>query len=211
MKPNRSEDDSCVPDKPQAAEEELNAAPENSESSTDGESVADMSDELLAAQQSEVEISDDLPLLRKELDQAQARALRLQAELENYRKRTQRTLDEERRFAALPLMRDILGVLDNLQRAIAAAQQTENTAGLLDGVKMVLEQLIGILKRHDCQEIPAQGTAFDPHLHEAIAQFPSEEHEPGTVTQVAQTGYQLHGRVIRPAQVIVAAARPEGA
>ncbi len=130
--------------------------------------------------------------------------------MENYRKRTQRSLDEERRFAALPLIRDLLAVVDNLQRAIESAQQAHNTSGLLDGVKMVLEQFVGVLKQYHCEEIPAEGARFDPHLHEAIAQYPSDEHEPGMITQITQTGYQLHGRVVRPSQVIVAAPKPDG-
>jgi molecular chaperone GrpE len=147
--------------------------------------------------------------LRDQLQEAQERALRLSAELENYRKRSLRTLEEERRYAALPLMRDLLTVVDNLQRAIQAARDNDSSAGLLEGVEMVAEQLIGILKQHHCAEITAEGEVFDPHLHEAIAQFPSEEVEPGRISQVTQTGYQLHDRVIRPSQVIVAAGKAE--
>ena len=144
-----------------------------------------------------------------ELDEARERAVRLQAELENYRKRAQRTLDEERKYASLPLMRDLLTVVDNLQRAIEAAKQNEGSAGLLEGVEMVASQLISILQQHHCEEIPAQGTPFDPNMHEAIAQWPSDEHDAGAVMQVTQTGYQLYDRVVRPAQVIVATAKSE--
>lgn len=151
----------------------------------------------------------EIDALRAELAAAEQRILRTQAELENYRKRTQRNLEEERRFAPLPLMRDLLGVVDNLERAIEAARQDEGSAGLLQGVEMVADQLRDILKKHHCEEIPAEGETFDPNLHEAIAQLPSEEVEPGKVAQVTQVGYQVHGRVIRPSQVIVAAPRPE--
>lgn len=159
----------------------------------------------------------DAHSLRTELAECRQRVVRLQAELENYRKRAQRTLQEERRYASLPLMRDLLGVVDNLQRAIDAAQEAINatpegptSAGLLEGVKMVAGQLTDILQKHHCEEIPAEGTQFDPNVHEAIAQFPSPEHEAGEITQVTQTGYRLHDRVVRPAQVIVAAAQPGG-
>lgn len=173
--------------------------------------------EATAGEQSELaeEEKTDAESLRAELAESRKRVLRLQAELENYRKRAQRTLQEERRYASLPLMRDLLGVVDNLQRAIDAAeeaveatQEGPSSSGLLEGVKMVAGQLTDILKKHDCEEIPAEGTQFDPNVHEAIAQFPSPEHEPGQVTQVTQTGYRLHDRVIRPSQVIVAAAAP---
>jgi molecular chaperone GrpE len=149
------------------------------------------------------------PTIMDELDQWRGRAMRVQAELENYRKRVQREMEDERRYACLPLMRDLLAVVDNLSRAIEAAEQHENSAGLLEGVQLVAEQLAGVLQRHHCAPIPAEGERFDPHRHEAIAQYPSDEHEPGHVSLVTQVGYQLHDRVIRPAQVIVAAPRPE--
>ena len=119
--------------------------------------------------------------LQAQLDEAQDRYLRLQAEVENVRKRLHRTVEEERRYASLPLMRDLLPVLDNLQRAIQAAEQHENATALLDGVKLVASQLEGVLQRHHCVPIKAQDVPFDPHLHEAIAQQPHAEHEPGHV------------------------------
>lgn len=142
--------------------------------------------------------------LEDELAAAQNRVLRLQAELENVRKRSRRELEEQRRYAGLPLMRDLLAVVDNLQRAIAAAEQNHNASSLLEGVKMVAEQLGSVLMQHHCEPIVAEGAPFDPHLHEAIAQQPSTEHEPGTVSHVTQVGYRLHDRVVRPSQVIVA-------
>lgn len=152
---------------------------------------------------------DTVEQLRADAEQWQQRALRAQAELENYRKRVLREMQDERRYASLPLMRDLLSVVDNLARAIESAERHENATGLLEGVKMVAEQLTGVLQRHHCQPISAAGAPFDPHLHEAIAQHPSDEHEPGHVTLVTQVGYQLHDRVVRPSQVIVAAPRPE--
>jgi len=153
----------------------------------------------------------NIETLRAELEEARQRALRLQAELENYRKRTQRTMEEERRYASLPLMRDLLTVVDNLQRAIDAAEQHGNASGLLEGVKMVAQHLTDILKQYDCVPIDAAGVPFDPHLHEAIGQQPSTTHPPGTVTLVATVGYRLHDRVVRPSQVMVAAAPPSDA
>lgn len=142
-----------------------------------------------------------------ELVEAREKALRLQAELENYRKRMQRLMDEERKYAGLPLMRDLLEVVDNLDRAAGAADQNEANAGLLEGVKIVSDQLKSVLQKHQCLPIDAEGQQFDPNFHEAIAHFPSEDHEPGTVSAVHQVGYRLHDRVVRPTQVIVAAPR----
>jgi len=141
--------------------------------------------------------------LRADLDDAADRALRAQAELDNYRKRARRELEDERRYAALPLLRDLLPVLDNMQRAIEAGEKSSQAAGLLDGIKLVAHNLTNVLAKHDCKKIDALGQPFDPAVHEAISQQPSAEHEPGTVTLVAQDGYVLHDRVVRPAQVIV--------
>lgn len=147
--------------------------------------------------------------LQQQLDEARNRSLRAQAELENFRKRTQRNLEEERRFAAHALLHDLLPVVDNLQRAIAAAEEHDASAGLLAGVQLVATQLLAVLERHHCTLIPAApGVAFDPHLHEAIAQLPATDCPPGHVCQVVQAGYQLHDRVIRPARVVVAARAP---
>lgn len=148
--------------------------------------------------------------LREQLEAAQAERdanreswLRTQAELENYRKRVQREMDEARRYQVLPLARDVLPVVDNLRRAIAAAEEGGDTAGLVDGVRLVLKQLEDTLSRHDVKPIDAAGQPFDPNLHEALQQVPSAEQPPMTVLQEYQRGYRLHDRVIRPSQVVV--------
>ncbi len=152
-----------------------------------------------AFEASEVEISK----LRADLEDASDRVLRAQAELENFRKRTRREIDDERRYAALPLLRDLLPVLDNIHRAIAAADTSAGGASVLDGVRLIAQNLEGVLSRYDCKRIDALGKPFDPSFHEAISQQPTNEVPPGTVTLVAQDGYTLHDRVIRPAQVLV--------
>jgi molecular chaperone GrpE len=142
--------------------------------------------------------------LRTDMQEAGDRLLRAQAELENYRKRARRELDDAIKYATMPLLRDLLPVLDNFGRAIAAAEKTpEQGGGLLDGVKMVSQALESALARHDCKKIEALGKPFDPAFHEAISQQPSAEHPPQTVMLVAQDGYTLYDRVVRPAQVIV--------
>lgn len=150
-------------------------------------------------------LADDQAIQKLEADlhESGERLLRSQAELENYRKRARRELEEERRYALMPLVRDLLPLVDNLDRAIAAAQQTSDAAGLLEGVKMIADQFTTILGQHHCVKIETVGTTFDPHLHEAIAQEPSAEHAAGTVTRSVQVGYTLHDRVARPAQVFV--------
>lgn len=151
---------------------------------------------------------DDVDQARRDLDEARDRLLRAQAELDNYRKRARKELEDERRYANLPLLGDLLPVLDNVGRAIQAAEKAPDVATLVEGVKMVAQQLEGVLNRYSCRRIEALHKPFDPHLHQAILQQPSAEHPPGAVLLVAQEGYQVHDRVLRPAQVIVAAAAP---
>ena len=146
--------------------------------------------------------------LKSQLAAAEDRVLRAYAELDNYRKRANRLLQEETKYAPLPLVRDLLPVVDNLERAIQSADQNGGSAGLLEGVKIVAQLLHVVLERHHCRRIEAQGTAFDPHFHEAIAQIPNQGLPPGTVAEVALSGYLLHDRVVRPAQVLVAARLP---
>jgi molecular chaperone GrpE len=103
-------------------------------------------------------------------------------------------------------MRDLLPVIDNMQRAIEAAEKSDEGGGLLEGFKLVAQQVETVLGQYHCKRIEAIGEPFDPNWHEAILQQPSADHEPGTVIMVTQPGYQLHDRVVRPPQVIVAQA-----
>lgn len=146
----------------------------------------------------------------EELNKVQDRILRLQAELENQRQRARRELEDQRRYANLPLLRDLLPVLDNLTRAIESAEKSGDSTGLLQGVELLAQQLKTTLAGHGCQPIDALHQPFDPHRHEAVLQQPSAEHPPGVVMGVTQNGYLLHDRVIRPAQVIVSSAPTSG-
>jgi len=155
--------------------------------------------------------------LEQQVREANDRALRSHAELENFRKRSQRELADERKYAIVPFAKDLLSVVDNLERAIEAANNQINTltsesggsststdiSHLLDGVKMVASQLESILKQHGAIRIETVGTPFDPNFHQAISQEPSNEHPAGIITRAFQSGYTLHDRVIRPAQVFV--------
>lgn len=179
-------------------EQELNAE----EAPAEGDENLDA-----AAEPETIKLSEE-DSLRAELGEAKQRLLRSQADLENYRKRSSRELENERRYAAMPLLRDLLPVTDDIQRAIAASEGDENESAMLEGFKLVAQQIKTVLGQHHCIEIPAQGEAFDPNLHEAISYLPSADHEPNTVMQVTSTGYQLHDRVVRPSQVVVAAAPP---
>ena len=158
-------------------------------------------------------VLEDLDALRNRVQAAeQARdqyldlATRTRADFENYQKRMQRDLATERRFAQEPLARDLLGVLDNLERATAAAEKAGEKGPLVQGVGMVHSQFLDALRRHGVTRMEAQGQPFDPNLHQAVMQQPTKEHPPMTVVNVLEPGYLIHDRVLRPARVAVSAA-----
>lgn len=161
------------------------------------------------AESSQPSHAQEIEQLRAHWEEAKNKALRYQAELDNYRKRAARQIEEERRYANVPLIRDLLPVWDNMHRAVEAAEQNHETASLLEGFKIVTRQLEDVLAHHHCTPIEADGEPFDPHRHEAVLQQPTRDHPPGTVVAVTQTGFQVHDRVVRPPQVIVASAVPE--
>jgi molecular chaperone GrpE len=138
------------------------------------------------------------------LEAAKNAELRALAELDNFRKRMRREQEEQLRYANWHLLADLLEVVDNLSRAVSAADQPNSElTSLKEGVKLVLDQLQRILAKYHCEKIPALGQPFDPRFHSAVGQVPSSERPPGTVAQVTREGYRLHERVLRPAEVLV--------
>src|SRR4029078_6738679 len=129
--------------------------------------------------------------------------LRLQAEMQNVRNRTSREIADVRKYAALPVMQDLLPVVDNIDRAIEAAEKAGEAENLLAGFRLVKQQLHTILNRNECVPIEAENAPFDPNFHQATFAQPSSDVPAGNVMMVTQSGYMLHDRVVRPAQVIV--------
>jgi molecular chaperone GrpE len=152
-------------------------------------------------------LEEQLLATRAERDENLNRFLRSQAELDNYRKRVQRERDDERHYAALSIVRDLLAPLDNLQRAVESARNSGESGNLLQGIELVVQQMERVLSGHGAKVIPAVGQLFDPHLHEAVQQIPSDDKPPMTVLQELERGYTLHERVVRPSKVIVSAAK----
>jgi len=159
--------------------------------------------EAVAAACEEEESNEEGSNLEAELADEKDRVLRLQAEMENLRSRTAREIMEERRYGALSLLRDLLPASDNIDRAIEAAEKDEESGSLLEGFKLVKQQLTTIFEQHKCKQIEALGQPFDPQIHEAILQQPSDDQPANHVMLVTQVGYLLHDRVVRPAQVII--------
>jgi molecular chaperone GrpE len=133
------------------------------------------------------------------------RLLRLAADFENYKKRAARERQEYVRLANERLIAELIPILDDLERALSAAEQHEE-GQLEEGVRLVHRSLAGLLERHGVKPIETDGQ-FDPHVHEALLSQPSEAEE-GSVIDVVQKGYKLGERVVRPARVVVAAAPP---
>ncbi len=172
------------------------------------ESATDQAHESLDAPESR---DDEMIRLRSEVVAADKRVLQAQAEAENFRKRMRRDYEDQLKFAAMPLVSDILEVRDNLHRAVEAAATNAGDApasGLREGVAMVVKQLDDTLAKYGVEQIPAEGEEFDPHNHQAISQMPHPEIESGKVAHVAGTGFRMHDRVIRPAQVVVSTGTP---
>jgi molecular chaperone GrpE len=149
---------------------------------------------------------DEITRLRQELQEARDRNLRTVAEMQNQQRRSQRDREEALKFAESQFAKELLVVLDGLERAREAAATAADVAPVADGVRIVYEQFLKILGDHHIEPIDAVGQPFDPTFHEAIMQQPSSAHPPGTVLQQLARGYQMHGRVLRPARVIVSKA-----
>ena len=150
--------------------------------------------------------------LRRQIQDNQDHLLRALAETENVRRRLERTADDRVKYANEALLRDLLPVLDNFDRALTAAR-TGSAAGtnVLEGVDLIQRELLRVLERAGLSRYSAVGQRFDPARHEAIARVVSGEAAPDTVVSETGPGYLLHGRVLRPALVAVAAAPDEDA
>jgi len=140
-----------------------------------------------------------------ELEELRKRLAYLAAEFDNYRKRVAREKEAMVSFGNEQLLRAILPFLDNLERAISLAGSSGSLEALLSGVRLTYDQFLAELRKFGLEQISAEGGAFDPNLHEAIAQIPWEGKPEGTVLSEGRKGYLLNGRLLRPAQVTVSA------
>jgi molecular chaperone GrpE len=176
---------------------------------TSGDETPETSDEI------PVEVAGDSPaapdrvtVLEQEKKELHERLLRTAADFDNFRKRSRKEADDARAKGREEVLRDVLPVVDNLERALQAAegQAAGGGASIIEGVKLVLRQMTSALERLDVKPVTALGEAFDPSRHEAIAQVPSADAAPGTVVSEMQKGYTMGGKLIRPAMVAVARA-----
>jgi molecular chaperone GrpE len=176
------------------------------------EGKVDESTEGTSSDNAEI-MDSELDNLRQELAAKELEAknnydrfLRQVAELENFKKRTARERDDISRFANETLIKDLLPVVDNLERAIAHASGGGNGKPIVEGVEMVLKGLLDVLTKHGVTQIASVGQPFDPTKHEAMSQVESDTHEPNSVVEEVHKGYILRDRLLRPALVSVAKA-----
>jgi molecular chaperone GrpE len=159
----------------------------------------------------------DPPPQAAELDplaQAQAEAARMKdswlrtaADFDNFRKRARKELEDARRSGREDLLKAVLPVFDNLERAIQSAQRSPDVKAVSDGLSMVQRQFVESLAREGISRVPTVGHAFDPGVHEAIQQVETSDHQPGTVLAEVQPGYTQGERLVRAAMVVVAKAK----
>jgi molecular chaperone GrpE len=151
-------------------------------------------------------LRDKLQAKEKESEENYQRYLRQVAEVENFKKRVNREKEDAIRFGNENLIKDILPVIDNLERAISHAQGGGDGKPLVEGVEMVLRGLLDVFSKHGVVQVPAVGAVFDPGKHEAMAQVESSEHEPNTIINEHHKGYLFRDRLLRPALVTIAKA-----
>ena len=166
-------------------------------------------DELAAEQgrrddlEGKIQADEEMQTTQDEREDLMARLQRVSADYLNYQKRVQREMAEAREFANVELIRSLLPILDDMERALAVTQDHHQDDPLLAGMQLVHDKAIETLGKFGLVEIEAVGKPFDPDRHSAMMQEPSAEHPPQTVLRELQKGYQMKGRLIRPTAVIV--------
>ena len=147
---------------------------------------------------------DELETRRRELEEAQDRFVRLQAEFENFRRRSLKERQESLQYGHQNLVKDLLASVDNLERALGHSAEDADAESLIQGIELVKREMLGALGKHGVKVIEPFEEAFDPAFHEAMGQLPTASVEPNTVVEVLQKGYMINDRMLRPARVLVA-------
>ncbi|QDP40658.1 nucleotide exchange factor GrpE [Radiobacillus deserti] len=184
--------------------DQVKETPENNEQEDVVEQELVDADQEVVEESAETETSNnEVEQLKQEKTELYDRLLRLQAEYDNFRKRTQKEKEADRKYRSQSLITELLPVVDNFERALAVQGGEQATDGFVDGIKMVYKQFTDALEKEGVEEIAAEGQSFDPHLHQAVMQVEDEQYEANTVVEVLQKGYTLKDKVIRPAMVKV--------
>jgi len=170
-----------------------------------GESDDDIQDEAAEEEKDPVQaLTDELADKDALIADLRGEMLRVKADAENYKKRMRKEKEEFAQFANEKILKELINIKDNLERAFAAENPTAET--LKEGVEMILKQFATLLEKEKVEPIEATGKPFDPNLHEALCRVETHDHEENTVTEEYSKGYTLNGRILRPAKVVVAKA-----
>lgn len=175
-------------------------APESEPKSGEGSSGSEAAD-------GEAAPADPVAEAKAEAARFKEQWVRTAADFDNFRKRSRRELEDNRKAGREELLKELLPVFDNLERAVASADRAQDVKPVADGLKMVLRQFVDTLGRTGITKVPTIGSQFDPAVHEAIQQIETSEHPPGTVVAEVQPGYLQGDRLVRAAMVVVA--KPE--
>lgn len=173
-------------------EQDPKPEPKNAEAAVEADAGHEMQD-----------LSRALNDAEQELAKHREAMLRMQAEMENLRKRLIRDQEKSRKFALERIMKDLLQVRDSMERGLEVDAESTTAAALLEGQALTLKMLAKVMQDHDLELIDPKGEAFNPELHEAMTVQPSEDLEENSVMEVLQKGYRLHDRLVRPAMVVV--------
>jgi molecular chaperone GrpE len=157
----------------------------------------------------EAAAADPVAALQQEVAALKDQILRVRADARNLQQRTLREKQESVRFAEADLVRDLLVLLDDLERTQESARQTRDVDALLAGVRLVYDNFLKALKERHVQRIGAVGETFNPDYHQAVLRQPSADQPANAVLTVVAPGYQMHERVLRPARVVISAGPPE--
>ncbi|WP_018014097.1 nucleotide exchange factor GrpE [Teredinibacter turnerae] len=182
--------------------------PQNSPEEFAEDQQADVAVEEASSDSSETAADVDLvariEALEAELTEAKEQALRAAAEMHNVRRRAEQDVEKAHKFGLEKFVSDMLPVADNLGRALeAAAAEGADMTAVTEGVDLTLKSLMDSLKKHGVESVNPEGEPFNPELHQAMTAVENPDAEPNTVINVYQVGYTLHGRLVRPAMVVV--------
>lgn len=173
---------------------------ENKNASADGHNSESPAETLDAGQ----ELNNEIKKLSDQAEKFKNDYLYLRAEFDNYKRHAIKDRADLLKYGAERLGRDLLSVLDNFERALSAKVTAENFSTFVKGVEMTAVELRSVLNKNGFQEVPCEGKAFDPMVHEALSSEPTDAVPAGHVVRVFQKGYKIHDKVVRPAQVVVA-------
>ncbi|AEF53426.1 nucleotide exchange factor GrpE [Marinomonas posidonica] len=182
----------------QEAEQDLNSEAQN-------EAVEELLEPEAELLEAEAE-NDELAKALEDVAQYKEAALRAQADAQNVRRRAEQDVEKAHKFGLEKFAKAVINVADNLERALTSAADTGEADPVREGVELTLKDLLETLARFEIKAVDPHGEPFNPELHQAMTMVPNPELEPNTVMDVVQKGYTLHGRLLRPAMVVVSSA-----